>query len=438
MNQRDMPAPGRYDFGLTAEQEARAAKLHRDSIVWDMLSQHAGGNLFAHYPAELLLHFEQVKKAASDKDWLWNETLYWPFEMARSGKSDLLREWYASGGLTCGTISDIRVHDGSDKPMADREQRILDYVKAIPWIRHATRAEHIRQSKVDGKVAMYANCQPYIPAPRSLKAFDVAYEKGLRSFMLTYNHMDHIGQGCTERVDAGLSMFGVEVVEHMNRIGMMIDTSHCSHLTTLDACRHSKKPVNANHTSAKALHRARRAKSNEALRAIADTGGVIGVLALPAFLTSVEVPTIEHMLDHVDYIAGVVGWQHVAIGTDWPMQAPDDVILATLGVELKGIGYNDADRIDVTRRLVGFDDVRDLPTSPAGWSSAATAMSRSRASWAKTRCASSRRSVDDAGEGRPRPAFARPLRASPRSRRQTLAGRQTRRVRRLAHRRRSM
>jgi membrane dipeptidase len=360
------PAPGQFDFGLSAEQEARAARLHHESIVWDMLSQHAGGNLFAHYPAELKADFERVKKSAPDKDWLWNETLYFPFEMSASGRSHLLHQWFMNAGLTCGTISDIRVHDASDKPMADRENRVLGYMKSLPWMRLATKAEHIREAKRTGKVAMYANCQPYIPAPRSLNAFDAAYEKGLRSFMLTYNHMDHIGQGCTERVDAGLSMFGVEVVEHLNRIGMMIDTSHCSHLTTLDACRHSKKPVNANHTSARSLHPARRAKSNQALRAIADTGGVIGVLALPAFLTTAPIPTIEHMLDHIDYVANLVGWKHVAIGTDWPMQAPDDVLVATLGAELKDIGYNDNDRIDVTQRLAGFGDVRDLPNITRG------------------------------------------------------------------------
>ena len=363
---KSRPMPGNYDFGLTAEQEAHAAKLHRESIVWDMLSQHAGGNLFAHYPAELLTDFERVKKSAPDSDWLWNETLYWPFEMSRQQKSHLLHEWFGAAGLTCGTISDIRVHDASDKPMSDRENRILRYMKELPWMRHATKAGDIRQAKRDGKIAMYANCQPYIPAPRNLKAFDSAYEKGLRSFMLTYNRMDYIGQGCTERVDAGLSMFGVEVVEHLNAIGMMIDTSHCGQLTTLDACRHSKKPVNANHTAARSLHRHARAKSNEALGAIAGTGGVIGVLALPAFLTNDPHPTIEHMLDHIDYIASLVGWQHVAIGTDWPMQAPDDVLAATLGTEIKMLGFRPQDSVDVMKRIAGFDDVRDLPNITRG------------------------------------------------------------------------
>src|SRR5437764_11659454 len=134
-------------------------------------------------------------------------------------------------------------------------------------------------------------------------------------------------------------MFGVDVVKHMNELGMMVDSSHCSHLTTLDACRVSKKPVNANHTGARSVFPHARCKSDEALRAIAGTGGVIGVLALPAFLTDAPTPTIEHMLDHIDYIAKLVGWRHVAIGTDWPMQAPDDVIVATPGAAVKIAGF---------------------------------------------------------------------------------------------------
>jgi membrane dipeptidase len=364
------PAPGRYDFGLSAAQEERAAKLHRESIVFDMLSQQAGGNIFEHYPKPLQEQFRRKLDAVRDPadtygDALWIESIYWPFEMSRTGQSDLLREWFAIGGLSCGTFSDIRVHDGHDPFICDKEARVLRYAQ-LPWLRLVTCAEQIREAKRDGILAMYANCQPATPAPRDLKAFDRAYNLGLRSFMLTYNRMDHIGVGCTERVDAGLSQFGVDVVKHCNDIGMIVDVSHCGHLTTLDACRHSKKPVTANHTSARSLYFHARGKSDDALQAIADTGGVIGVLALPSFLTDAAVPTIEHMLNHIDYISERVGWRHVAIGTDWPNQAPDDVLIATVGAELKALGYRQEHNVDVTRRLVGYSDCRDLPNITRG------------------------------------------------------------------------
>ena len=72
------------------------------------------------------------------------------------------------------------------------------------------------------------------------------------------------------------------------------------------------------------------------------------------------------MLDHIDYIANLVGWEHVAIGTDWPMQAPDDLIVQTLGAAAKSLGFREQDRLDVTKRLAGFDDCRDLPNITRG------------------------------------------------------------------------
>jgi membrane dipeptidase len=354
----------RYDFGLTAAEETRAEELHRESIVFDLLSQHAGGNIFAHYPKALQAEFDaRMAKAASPMEAI-AEAVYWPYEMSRQGQSNLLWEWFQASGLTCGTYG-INVHDGRDSEQNAWEARIAGYA-GLPWLRYVTTAREIRQAKKDGVIAFYAHCQPISPAPRDLQAFDRAYEKGLRSFMLTYNQMDNIGVGCTERVDAGLSMFGLDVVKHCNAIGMIVDVSHCGHLTTMDACKHSKKPVNANHTAASSVYRHARGKSNEALRAIADTGGIIGVVAAPPFLTSHARPTIEHMLDHIDYIAHLVGWQHVAIGTDWPLQAPDEFLRQVFMPLAKTIGFRDEDQLDVTQRLTGFDDCRDLPNITRG------------------------------------------------------------------------
>jgi membrane dipeptidase len=290
--------------------------------------------------------------------------IYWPYEMSKLGKSDLLREWLLSSGLTCGTYG-IEVHDGRDA-LCNKWDALTARYADLPWLRYVTTAAGIRQAKRDGVVAFYAHAQPEYPAPRDLKTIDVAYAKGLRSFMLTYNRMDNIGVGCTERVDAGLSMYGVDVVRYCNDIGMMVDVSHCGHLTTLDACRHSRKPVNANHAAACGVYVHARGKGDEELRAIADTGGVIGVVAVPSFISGDISPTIECTLDHMDYIANLVGWQHVAIGTDWPLQASDEVLKATLGVEVGSIGFRAEDQFDVTKRLVGFDDCRDLPNITRG------------------------------------------------------------------------
>ena len=357
--------PGRFDFGLTSSQEERAARLHRQSIVFDTLSQHAGGNIFSHYPPALQAEFRANIAAASTPAAALAQAIYWPFEVAWRGESDLIRQWFSSAGLTCGTYDiDILFEGGRDPLSCDWDAPLRRYTE-LPWLRLATTAAQIRRAKEDGAIALYANCQPVTPVNRDLSAFDVAYEKGLRSFMLTYNRMDNVGVGCTERVDAGLSMFGVEVVHHCNELGMIVDVSHCGHLTTIDACRYARKPVTANHTCARSVFNHARGKADDALRAIAGTGGVIGVVAVPFFLSD-GVPTIEHMLDHLEYIVNLIGWQHVAIGTDWPLQAPDDVLRSVLEPEVAKVGFRSQDRIDVAKRLIGFDDCRDLPNITRG------------------------------------------------------------------------
>jgi len=369
MDSKTLPltVAGRFDFGLSVAQEDRAARLHRASIVFDMLSMYGGSNIFAHYPEELQAELRDVIAKTTNRSELLATAIYWPFEVAVRGKSHLLYEWFQAGGLTCGVYDiDNTPHQDGTLLRCVWEERPRRYAQ-LPWVRYVTTAAEIRLAKQENAVALYANCQPIDPVLRDLASFDVAYAKGLRSFMLTYNRMDNIGTGCTERVDAGLSMFGVEVVKHCNDLGIIVDVSHCGHLTTMDACLHSRSPVNANHTCARSVYGHARGKSNEELRAIADTGGVIGVVAVPHFLTAEPAASIEVMLDHIDYIASFVGWQHVGIGSDWPWPIPESVRSAVLGAEYdQAVGFRPVDRVDRTRRLRGFEDCRDLPNVTRG------------------------------------------------------------------------
>jgi membrane dipeptidase len=354
-----------FDFGLTEAEEARAGRLHRDSVIVDLVAQHAGGsNIFDCYPAQLQAEFRE-KMTTDANEWeRLTDAEYWPYELSLLGKSQLIRDWYFASGLTCGTYG-VGVHDGND-PLCRRLESANLVLSQLPWLRCVTTAAQIREAKRDGVVALYAQWQPVSPIPRDLRTIDAAYEKGLRSVMLTYNRMDNIGVGCTERVDAGLSMFGIDVLRHCNDIGMIVDVSHCGQLTAMDACRHTKKPVTANHTAAQGVYRHARGKSDAVLRAIADTGGVIGVVAAPPFLTDAASPTVEHMLAHIDYISNLVGWRHVALGTDWPLQAPTALLQATLAAQASSIGFREQDRLDLTQRLQGFEDSRDLPNITRG------------------------------------------------------------------------
>lgn len=161
---------------------------------------------------------------------------------------------------------------------------------------------------------------------RSLDDIDRYYQIGQRISQLTYNSRNLIGSGATERSDGGLSDYGVAVVERMNKIGMAVDVSHCGDQTTLDALALSKSPVMITHSVARALNPSHpRTKSDEAIRKMAHSEGVMGIGFLRVFIRDREPTTIEHALDHFDHVIKLVGIEHVAIGSDIALYGYDSL-----------------------------------------------------------------------------------------------------------------
>jgi len=161
---------------------------------------------------------------------------------------------------------------------------------------------------------------------RQLDDVDAFRNLGQRVAQLTYNSRNLIGNGATERRDEGLSDYGVAVVERMNRVGMAVDVSHCGDRTTLDAFEVSKRPVLITHSNCRALVPAQpRAKTDEAVRAVARSGGVMGITGVRMFVRGEEPTTIEHVLDHFDHVAKLVGAEHLGVGSDIDLDGYDDM-----------------------------------------------------------------------------------------------------------------
>lgn len=137
---------------------------------------------------------------------------------------------------------------------------------------------------------------------------------GIRMMHLTYNRRNPIGDGAGEPSDGGLSDFGHAVVEEMNRLGVIVDVAHSGWKTSLDAAKASKKPMVASHTACGGLYSHFRAKPDEVVKAICDTGGLIGICVIPRFLGGEG--DLGAFLDHLDYAVKKFGAEHVAIGTD--------------------------------------------------------------------------------------------------------------------------
>jgi membrane dipeptidase len=149
---------------------------------------------------------------------------------------------------------------------------------------------------------------------------------GQRVSQLTYNSRNLIGNGSTERRDDGISDFGVAIVERMNKVGMTVDVSHCGDRTTLDAFEVSKKPVLITHSNCRALVPGHpRLKTDEAIKKMAASGGVMGITGVRMFVKADEPTTIEHALDHFDYVAKLVGIEHLGVGSDMDLDGYDDM-----------------------------------------------------------------------------------------------------------------
>lgn len=152
------------------------------------------------------------------------------------------------------------------------------------------------------------------------------HQLGQRVSQLTYNSRNMIGNGSTERVDGGISDFGVAIVEAMNEVGMAVDVSHSGDRTTLDACEVSRAPVLYTHSNARALNPGHpRCKTDEAIRRMAATGGVMGITGVRNFVTPEEPTTIEHYLDHFDHVRDLIGVEHLGIGSDIDLHGYDDM-----------------------------------------------------------------------------------------------------------------
>jgi membrane dipeptidase len=156
------------------------------------------------------------------------------------------------------------------------------------------------------------------PIENELDRLDVLYGLGLRQIGIAYSDANALGSGLSEATDGGLTAFGRRAVTRMNQLGLAIDLSHASDRTALDTCEHSDKPVFITHAGARAVWETPRMKPDDVLRAVADSGGVIGISAAPHTTVSPAHPrhSIESVMDHFRYCAELVGIEHVAFGPD--------------------------------------------------------------------------------------------------------------------------
>jgi membrane dipeptidase len=175
--------------------------------------------------------------------------------------------------------------------------------------------EDIRRAKQAGQAGLVYGLQDGVSFEDDTGRLEALHHLGIRVLQPTYNRRNLLGDGCMEPADAGLSRAGHESIERMNALGMLVDLSHCGRRTAADAIRTSKRPVAFTHTGCDALAPHPRHRTDEELRAVADTGGVIGIFVMP-YLARGRQPTAADVIAHLEHAIEVAGEDHVSIGTD--------------------------------------------------------------------------------------------------------------------------
>ena len=249
-------------------------------------------------------------------EYLRSDNYVWGYNAVRAGGFTAVGTANVFHGmLHTSEMSFIRFSD-----LLDEISMMISDISRHDDVLQVSSAAGIESAKQQGKVGFLPTVE-HLAIGNELNRVDVLYNAGIRLAGLTYSRKAYIGDGIFERNDGGLSEFGVEVVQRMNGLGMVVDVSHASFRTAMDAIEASNTPVtfsqhDGSYTLASDSLQARRLRKDEELLACAKKGGVIGITAVPNRLSNDPEQSIECVLDHYDYMVKLVGVNHVAIGTD--------------------------------------------------------------------------------------------------------------------------
>jgi membrane dipeptidase len=190
------------------------------------------------------------------------------------------------------------------------------------WIRaHAQhyalieRVDDIERARRESKLGVCFNLEGGNCLFGQVSMVSLYYELGVRWMLFAYNRTNALAGGCQDE-DRGLSALGREVLREMERVGMVVCCSHIGERSAMEIMARAEKPVIFSHSNPRALWDHARNISDEAIRACARTGGVVGINGIGPFLGANDT-RVETMVRHIDYVAQLVGAEHVGIGLDY-------------------------------------------------------------------------------------------------------------------------
>ena len=233
--------------------------------------------------------------------------------------------------------------------VVDWNRRFEDFSSLIFLGR--TAADVVKAQK-EGRTAIFFGFQNCSPIEDNIGLVEVCHQLGARFMQLTYNNQSLLGTGCYEENDPGITRMGKQVIKEMNRVGLVVDMSHSAERSTLEAIEISERPIAITHANPTFWHPALRNKSNEVLKALGESGGMLGFSVYPHHLKDGSDCTLESFCNMIADTAEIMGIKNMGIGTDLCQNQPDSVVEWMRN----GTWTNDRDYGEGSASFAGFPD----------------------------------------------------------------------------------
>ena len=289
--------------------------LHRESLVFESYGFAPRAALDPE-PIKALMESGATELELDDQR---EEMMMTRAAVAHAEREEFIRGWNAAG-VTC-IFQNCGEESSAPLMLIKRLARFTYLTDHMPGVlRRAISPDDVEQAHKDSVGCLYFSgngvplTQQWASVEDELRYIRIFFQLGIRMMHLTYNRRNRLGDGCAETANGGLSDFGRTVIDKMNRVGVIVDIAHSGWQTSLESARQSSKPMVASHTTCGGLYPHIRSKPDEVIRAIADTGGYIGICCIPRFLR--RTGDITALLDHIEYAVKKFGADHVTIGTD--------------------------------------------------------------------------------------------------------------------------
>lgn len=204
------------------------------------------------------------------------------------------------------------------------------------WNRHFERfpelifqgfsAQCINKARETNRTAIFFGFQNPSPIEDDIGLVEIVHRLGVRFMQLSYNNQSLLATGCYEAEDPGITRMGRQVIKEMNRVGLVVDMSHSAERSTLEAIEISERPIAITHANPAFWEPALRNKSDTVLRALGESGGMLGFSLYPHHLKDKGECTLEGFCQMVAQTADLMGVDHIGIGSDLCQDQPDSVV----------------------------------------------------------------------------------------------------------------